>query len=144
DELLSRIKNLLQTAGHNHREQNHKKKRPSIESCSFGNVSVNFETHEVLVNGRAVRLTPKELRLLRYFLENQNRVISRAELLSEVWEISGNLQTRAVDQTIARVRKVVEPNASSPIHLLTIRDAGYRFVADTESESSDGEADVSA
>ena len=73
-------------------------------------------------------MTPKELRLLRYFVENPGRVISRSELLSHVWEISGNVQTRAVDQFIARLRKVIEPVPSEPVHLLTLRDAGYRFV----------------
>ena len=75
-------------------------------------------------------MTPKELRLLKYFVENDNRVISREELLREVWEMPGNLQTRAVDQFIARLRKIIEPESASPIHLLTIRDAGYRFVLD--------------
>ena len=55
-------------------------------------------------------------------------MISRNELLSEVWDLSGNLQTRAVDQFIARLRKIIEPNTATPVHLLTIRDAGYRFV----------------
>ena len=74
-------------------------------------------------------MTPKQLKLLKYFVENPNRVISRSELLSEVWEISGNLQTRAVDQTVAQLRKIIEPDSTHPIHLLTIRDAGYRFPA---------------
>ena len=78
-------------------------------------------------------MTPKELRLLKYFVENPERVISRTELLAEVWEVSGNLQTRAVDQFIARLRKNIEPDPAAPIHLLTIRDAGYRFVLRTES-----------
>ena len=69
----------------------------------FGNVKVNFQTHEVTVGDESVRMTPKELRLLKYFVENPERVISRNELLAEVWEISGNLQTRAVDQFIARI-----------------------------------------
>jgi two-component system OmpR family response regulator len=57
-------------------------------------------------------------------------VIPRQELLSEVWEVSGNLQTRAVDQFVARLRKIVEENPAQPKHILTIRDAGYRFVRD--------------
>jgi two-component system OmpR family response regulator len=75
-------------------------------------------------------MTPKELRLLKYFVEHPNRVIGRQELLSEVWEMPGDLQTRAVDQFVARLRKIIEANPADPQHLLTIRDAGYRFLPD--------------
>ena len=100
----------------------------SLPRSNLATVKVNFETHEVFVNGEMVRMTPKELKLLRYFVENQGRVISRNELLTEVWDLAGNLQTRAVDQFIARLRKIIEPDTAAPVHLLTIRDAGYRFV----------------
>ena len=77
-------------------------------------------------------MTPKELRLLKYFVECPERVITRNELLAEVWEKTGNLQTRAVDQFIARLRKIIELDPANPAHLLTIRDAGYRFVPEPE------------
>jgi len=128
DELLSRIKNLLQSNGRTPAESVPKKLRQSVSEIEFGEVKANFETHEVFVSEQAHRMTPKELRLLRFFVENHSRVISRGELLTEVWELPGNLQTRAVDQFIARLRKIIEPNPANPIHLLTIRDAGYRFV----------------
>ncbi len=64
-------------------------------------------------------------------------MISRNELLSEVWDLSGNLQTRAVDQFIARLRKIIEPDTAAPMHLLTIRDAGYRFVLQPQPSSED-------
>lgn len=128
DELLSRVNNLLQLRPASASPSPARRIRESVTRCRFGQVSVNFESHEVTVAGEPVRMTPKELRLLRYFAENPDRVISRAELLSEVWEVSGNLQTRAVDQFIARLRKVIEPDPATPAHLVTIRDAGYRFV----------------
>ncbi|TWU58107.1 response regulator transcription factor [Rubripirellula reticaptiva] len=128
DELLSRIKNLLQTTVRTPPSQPPKRIYQAISEVKFGNIQANFETHEVSVDGEIVRMTPKELKLLRYFVEHQGRVISRNELLTEVWELSGNLQTRAVDQFIARLRKIIEPDSTAPIHLLTIRDAGYRFV----------------
>lgn len=129
DELLSRIKNLLQQSGHRAAEPTPKRTRSSVTETKFGEVEVNFETHQASVAGKPVRMTPKELKLLKYFVENEGRVISRNELLTEVWELSGNLQTRAVDQFIARLRKIIEPDSASPVHLLTIRDAGYRFVS---------------
>lgn len=128
DELLSRIKNLLQI-GHTKTPTAKVTKTPdAIVQLDFGKVSVNFETHEVTVSDQAVRMTPKELKLLRYFAEHRDRVISRNELLTEVWDLPGNIQTRAVDQFIARLRKIIEPDTTKPVHLLTIRDAGYRFI----------------
>lgn len=134
DELLSRVKNLLQQ--HTGRRNSEATKRPKsdVNEISFGEVQANFETHQATVSGKPVRMTPKELKLLKYFVENEGRVIHRNELLSEVWDLSGNLQTRAVDQFIARLRKIIEVDSAEPKHLLTIRDAGYRFVLDPEDE----------
>ncbi len=126
-ELISRVKNLLSSA--RVAEPTAEPTRTvAVKQTQFGEMEVDFETHEVIKEGQPFRMTPKELRLLKYFVENPNRVISRQELLREVWEMSGNLQTRAVDQFIARLRKAIERNPAAPIHLLTIRDAGYRFL----------------
>ncbi len=138
DELLSRVKNLLQTSSRSPVAAPPKKLHNTVTAIEFGSVIVDFDTHQVTVGGKAIRMTPKELKLLRYFVENHGRVISRNELLSEVWKLSGNLQTRAVDQFIARLRKIIEPDSTAPIHLLTIRDAGYRFVLDPASPDSVG------
>lgn len=142
DELLSRVKNLLTLSrppGQTPAAASTLRPRPSITvtRSEFGHVQVDFETHEVVAHGEAVKMTPKELKLLRYFLENPQRVISRQELLSQVWEMNGNLQTRAVDQFIARLRKIIEPDAANPRHLLTIRDAGYRFVMNPDAQPED-------
>ncbi len=133
DELLSRVKNLLtlnRAQGSPSPSVGVAKPRPAQvdAQAEFGNVQVDFTTHEVSVAGNPVKMTPKELKLLRYFLENPGRVISRQELLSQVWEMNGNLQTRAVDQFIARLRKIIEIDPANPLHVLTVRDAGYRFV----------------
>ena len=141
DELLSRIKNLLQTNGRKTTAKTPKRIRERVSEIEFGSVSVNFETHEVSVAGKSVRMTPKELKLLKYFVENHGRVISRNELLSEVWDLTGNVQTRAVDQFIARLRKIIEPQ-STPVHLLTIRDAGYRFVLEPQKVDEDPGSDA--
>ncbi|QDV13989.1 Alkaline phosphatase synthesis transcriptional regulatory protein SphR [Rosistilla oblonga] len=126
DELLSRVKNLLQLSRPNRTPR--KPKPEPVKEVRFATTFVNFETFEVEVDDKPARMTPKELRLLKYFVENEGRVISRQELLTEVWELPGQLQTRAVDQFIVRLRKVFEVDPSNPRHLLTIRDAGYRFV----------------
>lgn len=147
DELLSRVKNLLQISnhastspgggsGHAASPPSHPNRSPKIEAIEFGQVAVDFRTHQVRVAGKPVRVTQKELRLLRYFVENPERVITRSELLVHVWEVSGNLQTRAVDQFIGRLRKIIEPSPAEPVHLLTLRDAGYRFVLHPETEDA--------
>jgi DNA-binding response OmpR family regulator len=127
DELLSRVRNLLRlypkqskTAAPTHSSK--------INEVVFGNARINFETYEVTVDGKEVKLTHMELQLLRYFVENEGRVISRQELLSEVWGMSGEMQTRSVDQFVMRLRKTFEIDPAKPRHLLTIRDAGYRFI----------------
>lgn len=138
DELLSRVKNLLTLSRDPGplpptKPNGRGRAAQPLLRAEFGRVQVNFETHDVLVDAVPVKMTPKELKLLRYFLENPDRVISRQELLSQVWEMNGNLQTRAVDQFIARLRKIIEGDPANPRHLLTIRDAGYRFLVQPDS-----------
>ncbi len=130
DELLSRVKNLLA------RSDREKGIFPSTEDriFSFGDAEINFDTHEVFVDGKQVRMTALELRLLEYFIQNEGRVIPRSELLENVWEMPANMQTRAPDQIIRRLRKTFESNPSIPRHFLTLRDAGYRFRASGEPE----------
>lgn len=128
DELLSRIKNLLNLSPG--REKAVKPKPQPMTEVEFGDVKANFLTHEVTIRGEAAKATMMELKLLQHFVENQGRVISRQELLTEVWEVSAKMQTRKVDQFVARLRKIIEENPANPKYILTIRDAGYRFVAE--------------
>ncbi|MFW6114621.1 MAG: response regulator transcription factor [bacterium] len=128
EELISRIRNLLT---HYHPSP---ASVPSVKSHEFGEVQINFETFEVFKNGASIRMTRLEMELLQYFVQHEGRVIPRQELLEQVWGMPGHVQTRAPDQFIRRLRKAFEPDPANPIHFLTIRDAGYRFVA----EPSDG------
>lgn len=129
DELLARVKNLLRL----HPMQS--QKQPEIvpakrQSISFGRATINFETYEVTVDDKEVKLTHKELQLLKYLADHEGRVISRQELLAEVWDMSGEMQTRSVDQFMLRLRKIFEADPGKPKHFLTVRDAGYRFVSE--------------
>ena len=74
-------------------------------------------------------MTKLELDLLKYLIENEGRVVSREELLQNVWQVDGSVKSRAPDQFIRRLRTYFEPDPSQPCHILTIRDAGYRFVS---------------
>ena len=126
DELLSRTKNLLKLP--------YRSAPPpiSLQQAQFGHTEVNFETYEATVDGLHVRLTKQEIKLLKYFVENEGRVIPRSELLEKIWGLPGHINTRAPDQFIRRLRKTFEPDPAQPKYFLTIRDAGYRFVSDTE------------
>ncbi|MEN6450468.1 MAG: response regulator transcription factor [Thermoguttaceae bacterium] len=132
DEFLSRVKNLL--TYHNRQQRQQRRQASTLGTFEFGAARINFDTFEVSVGGDPVRLTQLEMTLLRYFIENESRVIPRRELLENVWGMPGTLNTRAPDQFIRRLRKTFEPDPAQPRHFLTIRDAGYRFVASPESE----------
>jgi len=132
DEFLSRVKGLL--ALYDRRVNRVPLAASPIASYAFGNAQVDFDRHEVMVAGQSVRMTNLELKLLRYFVENEGRIIPRRELLENVWDLPGNLNTRAPDQFIRRLRKVFEPDPARPRHFLTLRDTGYRFVAEPQEE----------
>jgi len=127
-EFLSRVKNLL---GMYSRRQTGVSPATTVE---FGAARVDFATFEVSVGGEPVRLTHLEMKLLQYFVTHSGRVIPRDELMREVWEMPGDLHTRAPDQFIHRLRKAFEPDPSAPRFFLTIRDAGYRFVPEGRTE----------
>lgn len=136
DELLARVKNLLRRGRPSNGEPTSSVRRDTVNQFAFGKIRVDFQTHELFVDNEPVAVTTRELRLLRYFIENVGRVISRAELLRQVWNQPAEVQTRTVDQFVLRLRKIIEEDSTRPQHLLTIRDAGYRFVLESETESA--------
>ena len=127
DEFLSRIKNLMRL--HGRRAAPAATPSPPSTAFAFADAKIDFATFQVTVRDAPVRMTHLEMKLLRYFVENEGRVISRHELLENVWEVRGTMVTRAPDQFIRRLRKTFEPKPSNPRYFLTVRDAGYRFVA---------------
>lgn len=126
DELISRIKNLLAAGGGMPGKRQDSAK--GITTYEFADAKINFQTYEITVADQPVRLTQLQIRTLKYFIENEGRVIPRNQLLEEVWDMPGHMNTRAPDQVIRQLRKTFEPNPAKPVHFLTIRDAGYRFL----------------
>lgn len=126
DELLSRVKNLL-----THYKRRHEAPLPAgaVATYEFDDAKINFAHYELVVRGAPVQLTKREWELLQFFVENEGRLITRQELLERVWLMPGYIQTRAPDQFILRLRKIFEQDPANPVHFLTIRDMGYRFVA---------------
>lgn len=140
EELISRVRNLLThyKRGSNGSTHSSVGKLPE-DTFEFGQAKVNFTTFEVRVRDEPVQMTSLEMKLLRYFIENEGRVISRGELLENVWNMPKFMHTRAPDQFLRRLRKVFEPDPAEPRHFLTIRDAGYRFLAAGREEKTRAE-----
>jgi DNA-binding response OmpR family regulator len=97
------------------------------EFC-FGDVTVRFDRFEVQTPGETVRLTTRELGLLRALIEREGEAVPRGELLETVWGLRPDTQTRVVDSFIVRLRRYLEKDPSRPRHIVSVRGHGYRFV----------------
>lgn len=124
-ELLARVRALIRRQ-HWAREASAEGRGPR-RVVSFGRAVIDLEAHQVTVAGREISLTALELDLLAYFASNPGRVLSRKELLAEVWRVPRSQETRTVDNFVARLRKHFEIDPGSPVHFLSHRGAGYRF-----------------
>jgi DNA-binding response OmpR family regulator len=94
----------------------------------FGACEVDFARMIVRKHAEPVTLTAHEFKLLRFFLENPERVISRDELLSDVWGYNHYPTTRTVDNQILKLRQKLENDPANPIHFVTVHGAGYKFL----------------
>jgi len=100
-----------------------------ISAFEFAGRRIDFETLELTALDRTIRLTLMEADLLRYLVRNQGRIISRKELLEQVWRVHEDTDTRAIDNFIVRLRRYIEDEPSEPRYLRTVRGIGYRFLA---------------
>ncbi len=119
-ELMARAEAVLRRSRPNQGSQ-----RPVHE---FGNIVVDLDRHEATRDGTSMELTPREFRLLGYFLEHQGEVVSREQLLDAVWGYDTIPFTRTVDTHIAKLRKKIEDDPSDPRHIITVHRLGYKFV----------------
>jgi DNA-binding response OmpR family regulator len=118
-ELIARVKALLR------RES---AITATLDECSFGTIYVDFKKQEATNAKKKIEMSAKEFELLRYFVEREGEVVTRAQLLDDVWGYEVAPTTRTVDNYILSLRKKIEPNPSNPKHLLTVHTAGYKFV----------------
>jgi DNA-binding response OmpR family regulator len=102
----------------------------SREILTFGDARVDFTSMEATRNGKPITMTTQEFKLLKYLASSPGRVISREELLNEVWGYQNYPSTRTVDNHILRLRQKLEPDPASPRFLLTMHGAGYKFLAE--------------
>ena len=106
-----------------------RQRKPTTQPiCRFADCEIDFKKMTVRRSGSPVILTAHEFKILKFFTENTDRVLTREVLLNEVWGYNAYPTTRTVDNQILKLRHKLEPNPANPKHLLTIYGAGYRFV----------------
>jgi DNA-binding response OmpR family regulator len=99
---------------------------------SFAGRTIDFGELELRSDNSTVRLTVMEAELLRHLVRNDGKVVSRKQILEEVWGLHEDTDTRAIDNFIVRLRRYIEDDPGRPRHLLTVRGVGYRFLARPE------------
>jgi DNA-binding response OmpR family regulator len=103
-------------------------KTPTVVTYTFGDCELDFSKMSAQRAGVPIPLTAHEFKLLRYFIAHPERVLSREELLNEVWGYNSYPTTRTVDNKILKLRQKLEPDAAEPRYLRTVHGAGYKFV----------------
>ncbi len=118
DELIARIRALLRRSS------------PKIDRIFLGNLMIDFTNVRAVRDGQDVDLTYREFELLQYLAERA-RVVRRDELLTAVWHYREDIQTRAVDHAVARLRQKIEPDPHHPLFIHTVHGDGYMLSFDT-------------
>ena len=124
--LLARIKSLLRRTAW--QEQQPAPAAPA-DTYTFNRRTIRFDALELVAPNRITHLTVMEADLLRYLTEREGQIVSRKDILEQVWRVHEDTDTRAIDNFIVRLRRYIEDDSGDPQHLLTVRGVGYRFVA---------------
>jgi DNA-binding response OmpR family regulator len=101
----------------------------ATERFYFGDVSIDFTKMEIVREGRTIALTAQEFKTLKFMVQNAERVITRDELLNEVWGYHNYPSTRTVDNHILKLRQKLEKDPANPVHFRTVHGVGYKFVS---------------
>ena len=121
-ELIARVRSHLRRAARSGQMSE------ANEVLRGGPVELDIDAHEMRVGGRATPLRPKEFDLLESLMRRKDRLVTRETLLSEVWGASYYGDTRTLDVHVKRIRHKIEEDHSNPVHLVTVRGLGYKFV----------------
>jgi DNA-binding response OmpR family regulator len=106
-----------------------RQRKPAVSNTfRFGEVEIDFRSMTARRAGVPIVLTAHEFKLLKFFTQNVDRVLTREVLLNEVWGYNAYPTTRTVDNQILKLRQKLETDSANPQHLLTIYGAGYKFV----------------
>lgn len=117
-ELLARVRSAMRRSS----------RTPPTETFAFDDVKVDFTKMEVWRNENPVQLTSQEFKVLKFMVQNAERVLSREELLNTVWGYQNYPSTRTVDNHILKLRQKLEKDPANPAHFRTVHSAGYKFV----------------
>lgn len=101
----------------------------ATEKFSFAEIFIDFTKMEVIREGKPIALTAQEFKTLKFMVQNPERVITRDELLNEVWGYHNYPSTRTVDNHILKLRQKLERDPANPVHFRTVHGVGYKFVA---------------
>lgn len=123
-ELLLRIQGMLK------RKRWYKENLEPDTQYRFDDVEIDFSLLKAKTPAGEIRITPLEGTLLRYLTANPSRIITRRELLENVWHSTSDIETRTVDNFVLRLRKYFEPSPEKPIYFRSVRGAGYLFSPD--------------
>ena len=118
-ELIARVKAILRRT----------QPTEEVDKVHFDDVVIDFKAYRAERNEVPVELSAREYRLLRYLVAKSGVVVTRDELLDEVWGYNSYPSTRTVDNHIAKLRQKIEQNVEDPKHILTVHGVGYKFVA---------------
>lgn len=118
-ELLARVEAVLRRVS---------KSQDSIDVFEFGDVVLDFKKNVGTKSGKTLDLSPREFRLLKYFIDHRHEVVTRDQLLDSVWGYDSFPLTRTVDTHIAKLRQKIEDNPSDPHWIITVHRVGYKFV----------------
>ena len=138
-ELLARVRRVMRRSVRSAQDlQGAAVPRDTHEKLVFGDIEIDFTSMEAKRAGFPVALTAQEFKLLKFLAASPGRVISREELLNEVWGYQNYPTTRTVDNHVLRIRQKLEPDAARPRYFITVHGAGYKFVPDHAGSNKKG------
>jgi DNA-binding response OmpR family regulator len=132
--LLARLQGLLRRSewmrGEPHPAAESQSNGNDFGQFSFAGKTIDFGALELRSKDGTVHLTVMECELLRHLVRNDGKIVSRKQILEEVWNLHEDTDTRAIDNFVVRLRRYIEDDPAKPRHVLTVRGVGYRFIAE--------------
>lgn len=130
--LLVRLKSLLRRTAWQSARQAAVEESATRDEYRFHGRVIRFDRLELVAPKGTTHLTVMEAELLRYLTEREGKIVPRKEILEQVWRVHEDTDTRAIDNFIVRLRRYIEDDPGKPVHLVTVRGLGYRFLAKPE------------
>ena len=118
-ELLARVRAVLRRSG---------VQKPAADVIRIGDIEIDFKLHQARRAKQRIEFTAREFDLLRYFVLHTGQVVTREQILNEVWGYEEFPTTRTIDNFVAKLRQKIEKAPHAPEHILTIHGSGYKFV----------------